>query len=236
MNLAEEPFADDDGLEPEPVWQGHVADINRNFGRALAIGAACIFGVLVIGFGLLFTINRATTNTDKIDSLEENQNELTETQDRLATGVDELRDQVKQLGGTPVVPPADELVEDGEANVAEIQEEERQEAERQEAERQERELQEAELQEDEVNDPDPFDDPDPVDDPGDEVNDPDPVDDPDPNDPDPDDPDPDDPDSGGITAIDIVSINSNECLIRIILADGTTIDSDPFDCPGGNNE
>jgi hypothetical protein len=74
----------------------------------------------------------------------------------------------------------------------------------------------------------------------DDPNDPDAIDDPDPNDPDPDDPDPDDPEiqdpDTPITSIDVIAASSNDCLIRVTLADGTTIDSDVFDCPGGTNE
>jgi hypothetical protein len=39
-----------------------------------------------------------------------------------------------------------------------------------------------------------------------------------------------------IAAIDIIEVASNKCMIRVTLTDGTHVDSDVFDCPGGISE
>jgi hypothetical protein len=39
-----------------------------------------------------------------------------------------------------------------------------------------------------------------------------------------------------IAAINIIEVDSNKCMIRVTFTDGTHIDSDVFDCPGGINE
>jgi cytoskeletal protein RodZ len=205
-------------------WQGDIARINRNLIRGMIAALVVIaIGIVLAVIFLLGWLDRSS-DSDRITELED-------SQERLFTGYDQLFEQVQELGEEPVVPPPSDVIDEP-ADRPEIQEQEQQDSERQDPEIQDPEVQDpeaadAEVQDPEVNDLDPFDD-------LDLFNDPDP-DDPDPDDPEIQDPEIQDPGTT-IAAIDIVAVGSNDCLIRVTFANGTSIDSDPFDCPGGNNK
>jgi hypothetical protein len=220
----------DEIVNGDETWQGYIARINRNLIRGM------VAALVVIAIGMILAILFLVGWLDRSDD-SDRISQLEDSQERLFTGYDQLFEQVEELGEEPVVPPPEDVIDEP-SDRPEVQEQEQQDSERQDPEIQDPEVQDpesadAEVQDPEVNDLDPFDDLDLFDDP-------DPVDDADPDDPEIQDPEIQDPeiqDPGStITAIDIVPVGSNDCLIRVTFADGTTINSDAFDCPGRTSE
>lgn len=211
-------------------WQQDVAEIRKGLMWYLLAGIGVVVAVVGLAIWLLVAYQDKSSDHARIAHLEQITENFSDDQGRLADAVDKLREQIRRAGMTPTEPPSEDLIEQQGAtdpNDPDPNDPERQDPEIQDPENQDPERQDPENQDAEVNDPDPFDDPD-------SPNDPDP-DDPEIQDAEIQDPEIDDPDPGGgginVTGIDVIHVDTNDCIIRLTLSDGSTIDSPRFGCP-----